>query len=104
MLFILDGFGWYSVHSDVVGSILKICFFNGDNGLYYIYFSFHSASLDQDIPDHANLSSFVPDFTLDVRPSMRMNRNSPKVVSANVDRLRRQVENYRAFNHLNVSE
>ncbi|KAH9284286.1 Histone deacetylase 8 [Echinococcus granulosus] len=56
--------------------------------------------LEQDIPDHSNLSSFGPDFTLDVRPSMLLNRNSSEAVSQAVDRLLRQIDDYCAFNRV----
>ncbi|VDD81736.1 unnamed protein product [Mesocestoides corti] len=56
--------------------------------------------LDQDIPDHANLVSFGPDFTLDVRPSMRLNKNTEDVVSQHVERLLRQIDDYCSFNRL----
>lgn len=62
--------------------------------------SFRRIFLDQDIPDHSNLSSFGPDFTLDVSPSMRLNRNSAETVSQTVDRLLRQIDDYCTFNQV----
>lgn len=54
-------------------------------------------TLDQDIPEHDNLSSFGPDFTLDVNPSMRPDRNSAEDVNKEVKRLLKQIEDYCKF-------
>nr|CDS28607.1 histone deacetylase 8 [Hymenolepis microstoma] len=50
--------------------------------------------IDQDIPEHDNFSSFGPDFTLDVHPSMRPDLNSSVAVDKEVKRLLKQIDNF----------